>query len=89
MNMTSLKIEIRSESEKICGLNIQFLSKLGILEDEIEWFMAFICYFDLINTYVMSLFGYKIIIKHINKDITSNITNKSIFKIKKLISVDN
>ena len=89
MNMTSLKIEIRSESEKICGLNIQFLSKLGIFEDEIEWFMAFICYFDLINTYVMSLFGYKIIIKHINKDITSNITNKSIFKIKKLISVDN
>ena len=30
------KTKIRSESEKICGLNIQFLSKLGIFEDEIE-----------------------------------------------------
>ena len=42
------KIKIGSESEKICGLSNQYISKFVTFEDEIEWFIAFICNFDLL-----------------------------------------
>ena len=40
------KIEIISESEQMCGLINQYVSKFGTLEEEIQRLMQFFCNFD-------------------------------------------